>query len=275
MYDRWSPPGLAVEPCARGVAQPRFINGNDMAAGALVCINMPAHHLQLKEFPLPAVPIIPHARRDGACPAPVSRRPATGGRRQWAWLLLPAMAIGLSAGSAASAQEYATRDVGDWTVAPSSDRSGCFLTRTYRGPRQTTLLFGLDTDGSNRLTLLNPNWSSIREKEELRLTYRFSGAAFPNRAAIGIAASGRKGFVTSFGDAFPRTLATSAFLHVRRGDVPVEELTLDGSGAAIAELRKCVDVYRATPAKATKAAKDDGRIPLDPFAAKQRRDSKR
>lgn len=238
-----------------------------MDARALVCLSTLMRHLQPKEPPLPAVSVFLQSIRQAGRPIGVLIR-----RRSL--LLLPVAGAALSVSGAAGAQEYATRDVGAWVVAPSSDRNGCFLTRSYGGARQTTLLFGLDTDGSNRLTLLNPNWS-IREKEQLRLTYRFSNASFPKRAAIGIAANGKKGFVTSFGDTFPRTMATSTFLHVRRGDVPVEELTLDGSGAAVAELRKCVDVYRAAPAKVTKGTKDSERIPLDPFASGQRRDSKR
>ncbi|WP_341207844.1 hypothetical protein [uncultured Sphingomonas sp.] len=172
-----------------------------------------------------------------------------------------------------AAADYATREVGAWVVSASSDRKGCFLTRTYPEPRGTTLQFGLDIDGSNRLTLLNPNWS-IRAREQLRLDFRLSTSAFPRHLAIGIATAGQRGFVTSFGATFPRSLATSDSLKVRRGDVPVEELKLDGSGAAIVELRKCVDRQRA-PA-AGKSMRDAGsRIPLDPFASDRPRDSKK
>ncbi|MEH3105308.1 MAG: hypothetical protein PGN12_15590 [Sphingomonas phyllosphaerae] len=186
--------------------------------------------------------------------------------------LLSALALATSmAGHPVFAADYATRDVGAWIVAASSDQKGCFITRTYPAPRGTTLQFGLDMDGSNRLTLLNPNWS-IRAREQLRLDFQLSHSAFPRHLAIGIAPQGKRGFVTDFGATFPRSFATSAFLKVRRGDVPVEELTLDGSGAAVAELRRCVDRQR-TPV-AGKAAREGGaRIPLDPFAGDVRRDS--
>jgi hypothetical protein len=182
-------------------------------------------------------------------------------------------ALGLAfAASVATAADYATRDVGPWVVASSSDGQGCFLTRTYPSPRATTVQFGLDIDGSNRLTLLNANWS-IEDRERLRLTFRFSDAAFPRHLAVGIASEGKKGFVTSFGATFPRTFATSNILHVKRGDVPVEELALDGSGAAVAELNRCVDRHRAT-ATPRPVSRDKGRIPVDPFAAKGKRDSR-
>ena len=178
----------------------------------------------------------------------------------------------LSTGSVAA--DYAMRDVGPWMVSASRDKQGCFLSRTYRKPRATTLLFGLDVDGSNRLTVLNANWS-IREKEPLRLNFQLSNASFPRHLAVGIAAEGKQGFVTSFGATFPRQLAESEFLRIRRGNVPVEDLGLDGSGAAIAEMRKCVDQYREAHAKGRAVEDDTGRIPTDPFAIKARRDSKK
>ncbi len=176
--------------------------------------------------------------------------------------------------SPAAAADYATRDIGAWVVSASSDKQGCFLTRTYPGPRGTTVQFGLDTDGSNRLTILNPNWS-IREKEQLRLNFRLSGASFPRHLAVGIVAEGKKGFVTSFGVAFPGNFAASEFLRIHRGDVPVEDLRLDGSGAAVAELRKCVDRYRNAPASARPTQKDADGIPIDPFAVEAKSESRK
>lgn len=184
-----------------------------------------------------------------------------------------AVAATMASIPAVAAADYATRDVGAWTVAASSDRKGCFLTRTYPEPRGTTLQFGLDIDGSNRLTLLNANWS-IRAREQLRLDFQLSGSAFPRHLAIGIAPQGQRGFVTNFGTTFPRSFAASDYLKVRRGDVPVEELKLDGSGAAVAALRTCVE-HQRVPATGKPARDDRGRIPLDPFASDTRRDSRK
>lgn len=142
---------------------------------------------------------------------------------------------------------------------------------TYPGSRATTLLFGLDVDGSNRLTILNANWS-FREKEQLRLNFRFSNGSFPRHRAVGIAAEGKKGFVTSFGAVFPSDFAASEFLHIQRGDVPVEELGLDGSGAAVAEMRKCVDRYGKTRVVGRLVKEDTGLIPIDPFAFTAKRE---
>lgn len=88
-----------------------------------------------------------------------------------------ALFAGLLASAHASAQEYSVRDVGGWTVAASKDKDGCFLTRTYGGDGETTLLLGLDVDGSNHLSVLNANWS-IKPKDRWKLTFRLSKGGY-------------------------------------------------------------------------------------------------
>jgi hypothetical protein len=181
---------------------------------------------------------------------------------------------GLFASAGSAAQEYVMRDVGGWTIAASQDKKGCFLTKIYEGQGGTTLLLGLDGDGSNRLSVLNANWS-IKPKDRHSLNFRLSNASFPRHLAVGLAADGKKGFVTSFGKQFPATFAASTFLHISRGNVPVERLALDGSGAAVAELRKCVDLYRGRSATDGRGGDRAGNIPIDPFAPDAGQDSKR
>lgn len=180
--------------------------------------------------------------------------------------------VGLLASAGASAQDYAIREVAGWTVTASRDGNGCFLTRAYRGPGETTLLLGLDTDGSNRLSLLNANWS-IKAKDRESLDFRLSNASFPEHLAVGIATDGKKGFVASFGEKFPALFAVSTFLHVFRGDVPVDQLSLRGSGVAVAELRRCVAFHRG---KRVPDARDRAvNIPVDPFAPNSERKQKK
>lgn len=184
-----------------------------------------------------------------------------------------ACTAGLLASGQASARDYESRDVGGWTVAASKDGKGCFLSRDY-DRSGTTALFGLDTDGANRLSVLNANWS-IKPRERLKLNFRLSNSSYPAHFAVGLAADGKQGFVTSFGPKFPSYFATSKTLYVSRGDVPVERLALDGAGAAVAELKTCVDSLRNIPAPAAagKARSDD--IPKDPFARSAARESKK
>ena len=184
-----------------------------------------------------------------------------------------AVAIGIFASAHAAARDYASRDVGGWTVAASKDGKGCFLTKAYDRTGETTLLLGLEIDGTNHLTVLNVNWS-IKPKDRLELTFRLSNSSFPRHFAVGIASGGKQGFVTSFGEKFPSHFAASKALHIFRGEVPVERLSLDGSGAAVAELRNCVDALRATPTVAAGEQEPSDSIPKDPFAPTSERKPK-
>lgn len=181
-------------------------------------------------------------------------------------LLLVSIASGVVAGAPASARDYPLRNVGGWAIASSRDGTGCFLTKEYDGTGGTTLLLGLDLDGANRLTVLNANWS-IAPQDRLALDFRLSNASFPRHAAVGIASGGKRGFVTSFGKRFPVHFATSRSLQIFRGNVPVARLILTGSGAAVAELRRCVDAQRKVQGANPPRSESSGSIPVDPFAA--------
>jgi hypothetical protein len=181
--------------------------------------------------------------------------------------------IGIFGSTHAVARDYATRDVGGWTVAASKDGKGCFLTKEYDRTGKTTLLLGLDVDGTNHLMVLNANWS-IKPKDRLELTFRLSNASFPKHFVVGMASDGKQGFVTSFDAKFPARFAASDNLQIFRGDVPVERLSLAGSGAAVAELRGCVDLQRAKPTGAA-GEKEPYSIPKDPFSTESERNPKR
>jgi hypothetical protein len=179
----------------------------------------------------------------------------------------------LFAGAYASAQEYSMRDVGGWTIAASKDKKGCFLTRTYDGPGATTLLLGVDIDGSNHLSVLNENWS-IKPDDRLDLNFRLSNGGYSKHPVVGMASEDKKGFVTSFETKFISYFATSKALHIYRGDVPVEQLNLDGSGAAVAELQNCVGIFKAKTAAGAREEDRSDQIPRDPFAPDAKRGSK-
>ncbi len=204
-------------------------------------------------------------------PPPIRILPRPIGRKGVAILrVAAAVAIGAASSSPALAQGYAAKQLGDWTVAASKDGSGCFISRGFDQPGGTTLLLGMDRDGSNHFSVLNENWS-IRPQDRLKLTFRLSQGGYPNHQAIGIVADGKQGFVAAFDPKFPTSFAGSKALHIDRGTTPVARLPLDGSGAAVAELQRCVAAQHG-PAKAV--ASDDG-IPRDPFAERPRPRRKR
>jgi len=193
----------------------------------------------------------------------VTLRPSTAVLRPVSLLLTPVIASSVQA-------QPGPQDVGEWTVAVSKDGKGCFLTREFDRAGDTTLLLGIDTDGTNHLTLLNANWS-IRPKDRLKLTFRLSKGAYPGHFAIGLMSDGKPGFVTSFEPQFPTYFANSRTLEINRGDVPVERLNLDGSGAAIVALRRCVETQRSRPVAAIRDKPRTDDIPKDPFAPSSKR----
>jgi hypothetical protein len=167
----------------------------------------------------------------------------------------------LLASASAAARDYPSRPVGDWTVAASKDGTGCFVTRNYARRGDTALLFGLDLDGKNRLTVLNANWS-IKAGDRMTLDFTLARSSYADHFAVGIVADGKQGFASSFDSRFPAAFAGSDRLTIARGTVPVERLDLAGSGAALAELRRCL----TTISDATPGARMDDDIPADPFA---------
>jgi hypothetical protein len=181
--------------------------------------------------------------------------------------------IGIFGSTHAIARDYATRDVGGWTVAASKDGKGCFLTKEYDRTGKTTLLLGLDIDGTNHLTVLNANWS-IKPKDRVELNFRLSNGSYPKHFAIGMASDRKQGFVTSFDAKFPALFAASRTLDISRDDVPVERLSLDGSGAAVAELRACVDGQRGKSTGAAGEKESSDSIPKDPFSTDSERKPK-
>ena len=179
-----------------------------------------------------------------------------------------ACAPSLAASNPVAARHHVSRSIGDWTVVISKDGEGCFLTRDYK--RGTTLLLGLDVDGTNRLSVLNPNWS-IKAKDQLTLNFRLSNSSYPAHFAVGITSEGKQGFVTSFGAKFPSYFSESEALQISRGAVPVERLSLDGAAPAVVALKKCVDGQRAKPAAAGDENTQSDDIPTDPFAPSTKR----
>lgn len=223
-------------------------------------------------------PPFPSGSHDRPAPSPESasprRRPAGLRARIRPALALFASIAALSAPAQALAQEYPARDIGGWTVAASTDKKGCFVTRTYDGAGRTTLLLGLDMDDTNHLSVLNDNWS-IRPKERLDLNFRLTTGGYSNHFAIGIASDGKRGFVTDFEPKFPAYFAASKALHISRGDVPVAQLSLDGSAAAIVELRRCVGIHRAAATSGAREEERSSSIPKDPFAPASERKPKK
>lgn len=170
----------------------------------------------------------------------------------------------------ATAQADTDKAAAAWTVAASRDGRGCFATRRYDGPGDTTLLLGLDPDGANHLTVVNDNWS-ITPRQALMLEFRLTRGGYGDHPAVGIEADGKRGFVATFEPRFPDHIAASRRLDIYRGTTPVARLDLTGSGAAVARLRRCSTARTS----ATPGAQTPSDVPIDPFAPDSPRGKKR
>lgn len=167
--------------------------------------------------------------------------------------------------SAADAADYRAREVGGWNISAADDGEACIMSLDYEGEGETSLIFSLKLDGDNLLAMMNYNWS-IKEGEKLDLEYRLSNGTYEKHPSFGFASGGKKGFGTQFENKFSDYLAQSKYLHVYRDGKVVDNVSLTGTGVAVAELRRCLGIIRANDAAEAREKARFSHIPLDPFA---------
>src|SRR3546814_10064345 len=91
----------------------------------------------------------------------------------------------------------------------------------------------------------NTGWSTSKN-ETYELDWDVNGKTYTGPAiGVGESYSSRKGFAGKFGGDFVEDIAAGSSLHVYRGDIVVDQLKLDGSGAAIAVAKRCLQTVRA------------------------------
>lgn len=136
----------------------------------------------------------------------------------------------------------------------------------FEGPGGTRLRLYryVKEPGAVAVIIDNYNWTS-KENEEYDLKYDF-GEYFYNRKAGGTVDGIHHGFVAAFPyDEFMETFTKSKRLHVYRGDIVVDRLSLDGSAAGGAAFERCFAYVVADDrAKARERARWKS-IPKDPF----------
>lgn len=140
------------------------------------------------------------------------------------------------------------------------------MTDTYQGHGSTQLTLLLRPDGTSVLGVSNYNWSTV-ERQSYELSYIVNGREFSGGQSIGYRDGLRKGFVTGMPAAFLDHFAAGSGLRIYNGETLVDDLSLDGTAAAVATLRRCVAVVRAELAAAERERQRLQHIPRDPFAA--------
>lgn len=153
---------------------------------------------------------------------------------------------------------------GGWEIYDDDDN--CSVFREFEGKGSTHLLLILFADGGSGASLTNTAWSTTKD-EKYDLSWEVNGSVYTGTAfGLGDKYASRKGFGGKFGNEFIDDVAQGDSLHIYRGEVVVDHLALDGSGAAIAIARRCLQTVKATIAAAEREKRRFSHIADDPFA---------
>lgn len=177
--------------------------------------------------------------------------------------LAAAIAVTASLGAAPPAQ------LRNWPSSQGFEvvqlESSCAISTSYdfdgRSPVELTLFY---EDDKVSVLLTSSDWSN-RTGEIYEVSYQLGGYSYAGEAT-GLVTSGRPGFVAKFEPTFLTDFAAASALLVTRGEVIITHLSLSGSGAAVATVRRCLEhVQRTNAAQARREQRWDY-IPEDPFA---------
>jgi len=130
-----------------------------------------------------------------------------------------------------------------WEVI--EDTTSCAIWQDFEGKGSTELLIMLNLDGSASASLSNLDWSTA-EGEKYELSWVLNGSVYTGPAfAIAKTYDVRKGFVAKFDGDFIDDVAKGSALTVYRGDLLVDDLSLAGTGAAVAVAKRCIQAVKA------------------------------
>lgn len=165
---------------------------------------------------------------------------------------------------AAEAEARAWPEAGGWDIAETD--TGCGMGLEYEGAGETHLMVLLDSDGDTFVVLTNSGWST-KEGENYELTYILNGSSYSGGISKGTKIEYRPGFLTKMGDGFLDDFAAGSSFKIYRGEVLVDQLSLSGSAAGVAMLRRCTASVKARLAAEARERARLAHIPADPFAA--------
>lgn len=155
-------------------------------------------------------------------------------------------------------------DAGGWSIAEGDD--ACGMMQDYEGKGETELLLFLNLDGKVVVSIKNSDWSAV-DGQKYELEYFLNGKSYGGGAAVGWATSYKKGFLATFGDDFAHDFAAGTSLLIYRGDVLVDQLSLKGTAAGMAMVRRCMAALRADKDAVEREKRRFSHIADDPFAS--------
>lgn len=171
---------------------------------------------------------------------------------------------GAMALSSAAARDWP--DAGGWSIGEASD--SCGMTQVYEGKGATDLTILVYLDGNVGLMVTNADWSPT-DGQKYEMDYLLNNTSYGGGAAVGVASGYKKGFVAKFGGDFARDFAAGSSLRIYRGDVLVDQLSLDGTAAGMAMVRRCLAHLQSVKDAEDREKRRYAHIADDPFAVKR------
>jgi TonB family protein len=135
----------------------------------------------------------------------------------------------------------------------------------YEGAGATTLYLSLDINGKPLLAVSNSGWS-VKEKETYELRFVMDRHEYTGGTVIGLKFGLTPALATRMTESFVDEFAKSSDLTIYRGGTVVDDLSLKGSGSAVAVLRRCVASVKARLNAEARERARLAHIPADPFA---------
>jgi periplasmic protein TonB len=160
-------------------------------------------------------------------------------------------------------------EVQGWTIFESDDGTYCAMTMDYEGKGSTTLTFAKQLDDGIFIMASNYGWSATKDIF-YDISLAFDASSYDVKS-LGVGKDYEKrGFGISLnpesGRKITAELTKASGIRIYLGDTLVDNLSLQGSGAAISRVNACLANFRRlAAAKAQEKARWD-HIPDDPFA---------
>lgn len=151
-----------------------------------------------------------------------------------------------------------------WEIAEAE--GGCGMRQQYDGPGETDFTYILETDGDILIGAVNTGWST-HVGQHYQLRYVLNGAAYSGGNSVGVHIGYKSGFATRMASDFAVDFSAAGTLYIYNGDTLVDQLSLEGSAAALSVLRRCVADVGAEMAAAERERQRWAHIPADPFAS--------
>lgn len=152
----------------------------------------------------------------------------------------------------------------DWVVTDSD--TTCGMEREFEGAGDTTMGIVLDVDHGALLFVSNYNWT-IKKGDKFDVIVSIDDRLLEG-PATGFEHGIHKGFTIPVRDEHVNAVAAGRGIDFYRADTKglIDSLKLDGTGAAVALMRRCLASVKARVTKERRDKAALAHIPADPFA---------